>query len=228
MKYAFYNGIKTRASDVPSGTIGNDLWYNTFPVKAHVGKYRQYWVYCDEKPELPEGYENESDWHASWKENLCDEFVEVVIGDGREHRADIFNGKQVIELQKSPIDIRAAKDRVNFYHNYSLQEYRVVWVINIEDAWHNVSTDFVSKNKFKINWKYKRNWVYDLAYSLKTDVYLEFNHENDKLIKFWIHDDEMYGSWFAKEKFFNEYLNDIAKPEFKDNSKLFVDELIKT
>lgn len=227
MKYALCNGIKTKASEVSSGAIGCDIWFPDYEVVACVGQYRQFWKYKDEKPVLPEGYENETEWHASWKVNLNDNNVEVVFGNNREHRADIYTGKEVIEIQKSPIDIRIAKERVDFYKK-ELSDSRVVWIINIEDVWKSkrIETKLTDKkNIFHIIWKNKRLWIYDLAYTTKTDVYLEFNRKSDKLIKFWIHEDRMYGSWFPKENFFNLYLNDIAQIKYKNRPIDFVNDL---
>lgn len=229
MKYALYNGIKTKASEVSSGAIGRDLWFNDYEVIACVGQYRQFWKYKDEKPILPDGYENETEWHAAWKANLNDDSVEVIIGDKREHRADIFNGNEVIEIQKSSIDIRVAIERVNFYKN-KFPASRVIWIINVEEAWKNkrFETNLINKKQFNITWKYKKSWVYDLAYTTKTDVFLEFNRQSEKLIKFWVHEEKMYGSWFSKEKFFTNYLNDIANIKYKNKPKYFVRDLIKS
>lgn len=228
MKYALYGGKKTRASEVTSGTIGRDIWFPDYEVIACVGQYRQFWKYKDGKPVLPEGYENETEWHASWKELLNDNSIEVIIGDNREHRADIFTGKEVIEIQKSSIDIRVANERVDFYKE-KYPNTRVVWIINVEEAWKNerIKTKLISKNMFLITWIKKKNWVYDLAYTTKTDVYLEFNRNSDKLIKSWIHEDKMLGSWFPKEKFFNFYLNDIVNEKYRNNPREFVNELTK-
>ena len=93
MKYAIVNGVKTNIRDVEKGTIGFDCWYRDYQVKACKGHYMQYWKYTDQKPVLPEGYENETEWHECWKKLVNDECCEAICGGSNEHRADILTDK---------------------------------------------------------------------------------------------------------------------------------------
>lgn len=98
MKYALVNGKKTHIRDVERGAIGYDCWHTGNEVKACKGSYYQYWRYTSPAPTLPKGYENETEWHVAWKQSIMDNYCEVVVGDNREHRADIMTPKHVIEL----------------------------------------------------------------------------------------------------------------------------------
>ncbi|MGJ8633807.1 MAG: hypothetical protein ACSHX7_07800 [Luteolibacter sp.] len=216
MKYASYNNIRTHAKDVESGSIGADLWYREYEVKACVGRYLQYWVYTSDKPQLPSGYEPESSWHASWKGLVKDEFTEVVCGDLREHRADILVGKQVIEIQRSRIDIRDAEERVKFYKAL-IPESRVIWIIDVQKSWGdkklkkglNVKG---KKNMFRLEWAKgsRHKWMVDLSRTPDTHVYFEFNNENENMMKVWVNKGKIYASWVKKTKFFNDHLKNYS------------------
>jgi len=145
MKYALFNGEKTHAKNVESGTIGNDIWFPDYKVKACVGKYRQYWKYIDSSPQLPKGYEPESEWHAMWKKPILDSHCDVICGDNREHRADIKTNEYVIEIQKSPMDGFEVIERNKFYKN--LSGNRLVWIVNIEKPWKRINTELVKGEK---------------------------------------------------------------------------------
>ncbi len=226
MKYAKYNGEKTHAKDVKSGDIGYDLWFDSYQVVACVGKYRQYWKYIGEKPQLPNGYEPETEWHAAWKYAIRDEYCEVICGENKEHRADIKTDECVIEIQKSSIDGYAVVERNNFYKK--LTNSRVVWVVNVEEAWKNkrLKTDKLIKNEFgnsfSIIWSYAWKWVQEISKTTDTELYLDFNAENDKLIKMWTHKGGLYGSWISKQMFFEKYLSHVAKDEFFNNKESFL------
>lgn len=217
MKYALYNGEKTHARDVISGTLGNDLWYTDFEVVACVGKYRQYWKYTGEKPELPNGYEPESEWHSAWKSSIKDEFCEVVCGDNNEHRADIKTDKNVIEIQKSPIDGWAVVERNEFYEK--LTGSRLIWIVNIEKPWKDkrITTTLDKNNndgRFIIKWSRNWQWVREIGVTKKTYLFLDFNSKNDKLIHTWIYKGEIYGKWIKKVDFFKNNLSNVLKDEF--------------
>ena len=184
MKYALVNGQRTHARDVVSGTIGSDLWFPDYEVKACVGRYLQYWVYTADRPVLPRGYEPETQWHASWKELVDDQYTEVVCGANNEHRADILVGDQVVEIQKSRIDIRDAEDRVGFYRQMS-PNCRVIWVIDVQDSWSadRLKAGAYSKetrNIFELEWAKgsRHKWMVDLSRTPDTHVYFEFNQKS--------------------------------------------------
>jgi len=178
MKYAKFNNEKTHAKNVKSGDIGYDLWFEDYQVIACVGKYRQYWKYMGEKPQLPSGYEPETEWYAAWKYVIKDEYCEVICGENREHRADIKANEYVIEIQRSPIDGYAVIERNNFYKE--LTNNRVIWVVNVEEAWKGkrLKTDKLIKNKygtsFSIIWSYAWKWVQEISITTDTELYLDF------------------------------------------------------
>ena len=223
MKFANVNGQRTNASQVNSGTMGNDLWFKDYKVIACVGKYRQYWKYKDEKPPLPGGYESETEWHAAWKAAIIDEYCEVICGENNEHRADIKTPQYVIEIQKSPIDGRDVEDRINFYNR--LTKNRVIWIVNVEVPWKKkriTTTKLEKDTAFLINWKYKWKWVEDISTNKNTHLYLDFNSQNNKLIKTWTFNNQLYGSWIMKEVFFKDYLSCVSKEPYKSKKEEFI------
>lgn len=228
MKYALVNGNKTHAKDVNSGTIGNDIWFPEYEVKACVGKYRQYWVYTNGSPILPEGYEPESEWHSSWKASLIDEFAEVVCGENREHRADILTKEYAIEIQKSRICGFAVDERINFYKH--LTDRRVIWIVNVFEPWKNdriktsISKDG-KKNQFDIIWSRGWKWVIDIAKTTNTHLFLDVGSKGNNILKVWTFEGKLKGSWFKKVDFFDEFLKEYSLPEFQQNPELFVDNL---
>lgn len=227
MKFGMVNGRKTHAKDVLSGTIGKDIWFTSYDVKACVGRYLQYWVYVNEKPVLPKGYEPESEWHANWKELVLEDYTEVVCGEKKEHRADILTETHVIEIQKSRIDIRDAEERVRFYRALK-PESRVIWIIDVRTAWSEdrlKKGEYIKdkKNQFKLIWAkpFRHQWIVDLARDLDTHVFLEFNDKNQYLIKCWVNNKgELSGSWKKKTDFFVEFLQKYSSLEPDDIGKI--------
>jgi len=223
MKYANVNGVKTHAKTVRSATKGNDLWYQEYEVVACVGKYRQYWKYTGAEPPYPNGYENESEWHAAWKTAIRDEHCEVVCGENREHRADIKTHKYIIEIQKSSMDGYDVIERNKFYKE--LTGNRLVWVVNLEKPWKEkkITTEYDYKSKdgrFIITWKYAWKWVKEIAAPKDTFLFLDFNTKGERLIYMWMHDKVLYGKWVFKLDFYKTYLKDVMKPEYSINDEL--------
>ena len=209
MLLAIHNNIRKCAEEAGSGEIGTCPWTG-LEVKAHVGHIRQYWAYHGEKPNFERGYEPESEWHITWKAPIKDEYCEVVFGENNEHRADILGSNNtVIEIQKSIIDIRDSRERVEFYRNETNR--RVIWIVDIQEFWNK--RFFLEKSKtfatFNVKWKPKRTWLWDLASTTDTNLYLEFNQSNDKLLHVWIHKGEMYAKYFKKSDFFDSYMKDV-------------------
>lgn len=208
MQFADYKNIRLRAKNATSGDIGKCPW-SGYPVKAAVGEIRQYWSYIGEKPALPEGYENESIWHHNWKSLVQDNNCEVIIGENNEHRADIVgNNNTVIEIQKSPIDIRIVRERINFYQTYSNE--RMVWVVDAT-KYFKKTFDIVKDGKFfKAIWKNKRQWTYLIAQNPDCNLFLDINHNKNNLLKTWVRQGEIYCMFYNKTRFYNEYLKDYG------------------
>lgn len=62
--------------------------------------------------------EAEGPWHQSWKKEFPDSWHEIVMGENREHRADIRTPSElVIELQHSNINADEVKERECFYQH---------------------------------------------------------------------------------------------------------------
>jgi hypothetical protein len=224
MLIAIHNDERKRAEAAGSGSMGSCPWTN-HPVKAHVGLIRQYWAYDGGRPDFDRGYEPESEWHISWKAPISDEYCEVIFGQNNEHRADILGSNNtVIEIQRSVIDIRDSRERVQFYKNETNR--RVVWIVDIQEFWRKrffLDGKPDSSGTFKVKWKPKRSWLWDLASTTDTNLYLEFNQKNNKLLHAWVHQGIMYVKYFKKEDFFNQYMSAVAKPEYLQNPSAAVD-----
>lgn len=208
MQFAKHKNIRLRARNANSGDIGKCLW-SGYPVKAKVGEIRQYWSYIGEKPILPEGYENESIWHHNWKSLVQDGNCEIIYGENNEHRADIVgNNNTIIEIQKSPIDIRIVRERIDFYKNFSNE--RMVWIVDATKYFKN--TFDIEKNGkfFKGVWKNKRQWTYLIAQNPNCNLFLDINHKKNNLLKTWINKGEIYCMFYNKTRFYNEYLSNYG------------------
>ncbi|MCE2893734.1 MAG: hypothetical protein LW721_04795 [Flammeovirgaceae bacterium] len=218
MVIALVNGQRLRAEQAGSGTVGVCPW-TRLNVKAKVGEIRQYWAYEGGQPNLPEGYEIESEWHYNWKFPVKDEHCEVVCGQNNEHRADVIgNNETVIEIQKSAIDIRVVRERTNFYRD--LSNKRVIWLVNATDYWQTrLKVQFDKRNgkNYPIEWKPVRQWVIEIARTSSTNLFLDYNPKSDKLLQMWIHDKKLMGSFVTKIDFFKRYYFANAKDEFKIN-----------
>lgn len=222
MKFAIINGQKTNIRDVDKGTIGFDCWYRNYQVKACKGHYMQYWKYVDEKPTLPDGYENETEWHECWKKLVCDEYCEVICGENNEHRADILTSNHAIEIQYSSISYEAARERTDFY--YALKNRRTIWVVNVYKAWHNkrIITSKPANGKFQIKWNYPKKWVVDISNLTDSNVFLDISPSAKNLILFWKHDNNLYGKWVEKNSFYEKYLKAFSNP-IDDFNSIFSD-----
>lgn len=218
MLIALHNGQRKRAEDAGSGALGICPWTN-HSVKAHVGLIRQYWAYEGGRPDFERGYEPESEWHINWKTPVQDQCCEVVFGHNNEHRADILGSNNtVIEVQRSIIDIRDSRERVRFYKNETGR--RVVWIVDIQEFWRKrffLEGKSDSQGKYKVKWSPRRSWLWDLASTPDTNLYLEFNQSNDKLLHTWVFNTEMYAKFITKKDFFERYMQGVAKPEFSQS-----------
>ena len=123
MKYALVNGEKEEATRGARGVCqicGSELIAKCGEIKinhwAHKGNRN-----CDP------WWENETDWHRSWKNNFPKEWQEIVYTDensGEKHIADVKTSSNwVLEFQHSHINPEERRSRNSFYHN-------LVWVLD--------------------------------------------------------------------------------------------------
>jgi len=211
MKYALVDGKKTHIKDVKRGERGLDIWHKSFRVKACKGHYMQYWKYEDDKPTLPSGYENETEWHAAWKACVKDECCEVVCGSNSEHRADIKTDEYVIEIQNSSIPYEAVKERTKFYSEITSR--RIIWIVNAYKAWRNKHITLEKSPNSKmlvVTWKYPKKWAKDICNSTDTHVYLDISPKANNLIRIWKHQDALYDVWEKKKDFYDKYLKSVS------------------
>lgn len=214
MIFAYINNIKVHIDDVNKGTIAIDKWTG-LNVKACKGHYRQYWKYVDGKPNLPRGYEDETEWHNAWKRCLKDEYVEVICGEHNEHRAAIKTQKYVIEPMLGAADYDVIKERIDFYNK--LTNKRVVFIVNAYRSAKKHRIDFSRKTingrYLIVNWKHKRKWACDVSGYNNTNVFLDISKYEDLLLRIWKYDGLLYGDMTTKTEFYNIYLKKYCKRE---------------
>jgi len=123
MKYALVNGEKEEATKGAKGVCqicGSELIAKCGEVNinhwAHKGNHN-----CDP------WWENETDWHRSWKNNFPKEWQEIIHTDensGEKHIADVkTDSNWVLEFQRSHIKPEERRSRNAFYSN-------LVWVLD--------------------------------------------------------------------------------------------------
>lgn len=106
-----------------------------------------HWAHIS-KTQCDQWFENEGEWHLSWKKRFEESSKKEVIvekfikKENKWHFADIFTGKGAIELQHSPISIDTISKRELFYekmiwlfdgtktHNLSVNDYKFVREMN--------------------------------------------------------------------------------------------------
>lgn len=122
-KYALINNTRSEATKGAKGICpicGSDVIAKCGDVKVH------HWAHkgirnCDP------WWENETEWHRSWKNNFDADWQEVILTDektGEKHIADVRTPHGlVIEFQHSHIDPDERKKREHFYKN-------MVWVVD--------------------------------------------------------------------------------------------------
>lgn len=117
----------------------------TNKVKAYCGEiYLHHWkhvvdIKCDKWKE------NETEWHRAWKNELPEDWREIVIEQGHDkHRADIKtpNGL-VVEFQNSSISRAAIREREDYYVD-------IFWVINANNFKGNFDIWSI------VNWKLRQ------------------------------------------------------------------------
>ena len=122
MKYALVCGKKTEATKGARGICpfcGSEM-------EARCGEIRiNYWAH-KRKSECDLWWENETEWHRSWKGHFPDDWQEVIhkADDGEKHIADVKTKQgYILEFQHSPIKPEERRSRDAFYPN-------LVWVVD--------------------------------------------------------------------------------------------------
>jgi len=122
MKYALINGKKTEASKGARGTCrfcGKELIAKCGEERMH------HWAHKGKRTCDP-WWENETEWHRSWKEHFPVEWQEVIhkADTGEKHIADVKTDQDwVLEFQYSFLKPEECRSRNAFYP-------KLVWVVN--------------------------------------------------------------------------------------------------
>lgn len=123
MKFALVNGEKVEATKGAKGvcsSCGSELIAKCGEVKVN------HWAHKGNRNCDP-WWENETEWHRSWKNNFPKEWQEVVHFDetsGEKHIADVKTAEEwVLEFQFSLIKPDERRSRNKFYGN-------LAWVVN--------------------------------------------------------------------------------------------------
>lgn len=123
MKFALVDSIKSEAS---KGKIGKCIYCDS-EVIAKCGDIKvNHWSH-KAKRDCDPWWENETEWHRSWKNHFPCSWQEVVFNDertGEKHIADICtNYNLIIEFQHSHIDHEERYSREQFYKN-------MIWLVD--------------------------------------------------------------------------------------------------
>jgi competence protein CoiA len=174
MKYSYVDGIKTEA--FPKGK-GFCICCNKETIAKCGIKNINHWahktlIHCDN------WWENETEWHRTWKSYFPVEWHEVLHYDsdtGEKHIADVkTKDGVVIEFQNSPISSLELIARENFYKN-------MVWVVNgqkfknrfyILDKLPNPKSELANNVRF-IPTKYKHLYKFHFKISENPDYLLD-------------------------------------------------------
>ncbi len=122
MKYALVNGEKATASKGVKGFCrycGSELIAKCGEVKVH------HWAHKG-KLNCDSWWENETDWHRTWKNYFPEDWQEVIHKDknGDRHIADVETPEEwVIEFQHSYLNPEERRSRIAFYS-------KLVWVVD--------------------------------------------------------------------------------------------------
>jgi len=122
MKYAIVNNEKVEATKGAKGTCpscGSDLIAKCGELKVN------HWSHKGNRNCDP-WWENETEWHRSWKNHFPKEWQEVVHFDesGEKHIADVkTQSRWVLEFQHSFINPEERQSRNSFYH-------QLVWMVD--------------------------------------------------------------------------------------------------
>ena len=125
MKYALVNGEKREASKDLKGLKGYCINCNANMILKCGNDRADHWAHKIRK--CDHWWENETDWHRSWKDYYPKDFQEVVHFDeqsGEKHIADVKTSDGlVIEFQHSFIKPEESKSRELFYKN-------MIWLVD--------------------------------------------------------------------------------------------------
>lgn len=122
MKFAIFNGNKCEATKGAKATCpvcGAEMTPNCGEIKVH------HWAHKGRR-ECDQWWENETEWHRSWKDRFPVEWQEVVHTDhnGEKHIADIKTSNNwIIEFQHSHLAPEERRSRNTFYG-------RLIWVVH--------------------------------------------------------------------------------------------------
>lgn len=208
MKFAIVNGIKTEAA---KGITGICPGCRAILI-AKCGEIKiNHWAHKGERNCDP-WWENETEWHRSWKEHFPDDWQEVIhfAKDGEKHIADIKTSNDwILEFQHSYLNPAERRARNNFYG-------KIIWVVDGTrrktdmkqfSTWISTGTKVSPKNPiFKVLYPEEcrliKEWEDDNAL-----VFLDFNQttqDGDSLL--WlvfpkITKGTTYVSYFSKKRF---------------------------
>jgi competence protein CoiA len=143
MQFALINNKKKRAEPGIKGLCPGCYQ----PVIAHCGTQRiWHWKHRNNKI-CDKWWEEETEWHRSWKNNYPDDWQEVFLPDertGEKHMADVRTTHNlVIEFQHSHIEPTERTSREKFYKN-------MVWVVNGRRLKRDYPRFLKGKNHFQL------------------------------------------------------------------------------
>lgn len=228
MKYALINGEKTEAAKGAKGLCrycGSEVIAKCGEIRidhwAHKGKRR-----CDP------WWENETEWHRSWKDKFPKDWQEVrhTAEDGEVHIADVkTESGWIIEFQHSFLKPEERQKRNAFYR-------KIVWVVDglrrstdikqfqkmLDDAGLVSKTPLILKVRFPEDYRLLKEW-----HDRSALVFFDFQEvQASEQIPLWflflkVENSGTYIGHFSRTEFikllsnnneFSEFLKNIIKP----------------
>ena len=208
MKYAIVDGVRVEAAKGINGTCPSC----GAPVIAKCGEIRiDHWAHRGERNCDP-WWENETEWHRSWKGLFPADWQEILHYDssGEKHIADVKTPENwVLEFQHSFLDSSERKSRNEFYK-------KIVWVVDgirrktdVKQfrTWVETGTQVSPNNPiFKVQFPEECRLVREWENN-STLTFFDFNEQTqDGDYRIWLlfprlFDNTTYIAWFLRNRF---------------------------
>jgi len=217
MKYALVNGIKTIATEGEIGfcpICGSKMVPHCGPIRIHHWKH-------EKRSSCDPWWENETEWHRSWKNHFPTKWQEVIqyADDGEKHIADVKTEQDwVIEFQHSNLKPKERRLRDAFYP-------KLIWVVDgMRRQRDKKQFQNIIERSLRINCiPTDHNKIYNLFFELREVRYpdecrlLAEWQSSTSLVFFDFHEPDS-NLWFLLPEIsnFTAYLMSISKKEFID------------
>lgn len=228
MKFAIVNNQRTEATKGARGTCpscGSELIANCGERKAH------HWAHKGKRNCDP-WWENETQWHRSWKNHFPKEWQEVIhkADDGEKHIADVKTEKGwAIEFQHSYLKPEERRSRDTFYP-------KLVWVIDglrrkrdrkqFENIIKESRVIHKQLNILKVNWP-KDSKILTEWNKCPNLVFFDFQESNLWFLLPTLSNSEAYLMCIQREEFIELHKDERFEKLFDNILQPVIDQIIK-